>query len=70
MFKNYLKIAWRRLQKDTITSFINIFGLAVAIVVSMLIGLYIRHELNYDKGFQTEDQICRVYRCYNDPSVG
>ena len=66
MFKNYLKIAWRHLLRDTTTSGINILGLALAIAVTMLIGLYIRHEINYDNWFETDDEIYRVYRHWNN----
>ena len=62
MFKNYIKIAWRHLQKDATTSFINIFGLALAIAITLLLSLYIRHESNYDNWYDTDDNIYRVYR--------
>ena len=38
MFKNYFKIAWRKLVKNRISSLINISGLAVGMAVAMLIG--------------------------------
>lgn len=39
---------------------LNIFGLAVGIAVSLLIGLYIYDELNYDSSFAQSNQIYRV----------
>ena len=65
MFKNYLKIAWRHLLRDKTTSIINIFGLAVALAVAILIGLYIHHEWNYDNWYETEDELYRVYRSWD-----
>ena len=62
MFKNYLKIAWRHILRDKTTSTINIFGLALAFAVTLLIGLYIHHESNYDNWYETEDKIYRTYR--------
>jgi len=70
MIKNYFKIAWRHLLKDRITSTINILGLALSLAATILIGLYIHHELSYEKGFDTEDQLCRVYRHYENPDKG
>ena len=52
MIKNYLKIAWRNLIKNKVSSFINIGGLAVGMAVAMLIGLWIWmncHSINTTK---------------------
>jgi putative ABC transport system permease protein len=51
MIKNYLKIAWRNLSRNKISSFINISGLAVGMMVAMLIGLWIFSELTFDTAF-------------------
>ncbi|MBD0288648.1 MAG: ABC transporter permease, partial [Flavisolibacter sp.] len=48
MLKNYFKIAWRNLMKNKVSSFINIFGLAIGLTCCMLISLYMYHELSYD----------------------
>ena len=44
MLKNYLTVAWRNLQRNRGTSFINIFGLSVGMAVTLLIGLWIWDE--------------------------
>jgi putative ABC transport system permease protein len=49
MITNYLKVAWRNLQKNKLYSFINIAGLATGMAVSLLIGLWIHDELSFDK---------------------
>jgi len=49
MIRNYLKIAWRNLQKNKIFSFINILGLAIGLTCCILISLYIFHETSYDR---------------------
>ena len=49
MFGNYLKVAMRNLWKNKGYSFINIFGLTVGMAVAMLIGLWVQHELSFDK---------------------
>lgn len=60
MLKNYLKIAFRNLLKYKIYSIINIFGLSVGLACCILIMLFIRDELNYDKFHKNADQIYRV----------
>jgi putative ABC transport system permease protein len=60
MIKNYLKIAWRNLIKSKVYSFINVFGLAVGMAVSLLIGLWIWDEVSYDKNFANYDHIARL----------
>ncbi len=60
MIKNYLKIAWRNLGHNKVSSFINIGGLAVGMAVAMLIGLWIYDELNFDKYHTNYDRIARV----------
>jgi putative ABC transport system permease protein len=60
MLKNYLKIALRNLFKYKVYSIINIFGLSVGLACCILIMLFIRDELNYDKFHKNADQIYRV----------
>ncbi|QHT67980.1 FtsX-like permease family protein [Rhodocytophaga rosea] len=62
MFQNYLKIALRNILKYTGFSFINIFGLALGLTCCLLISLYIRDELSYDKYHTNADRIYRVTR--------
>ncbi|UFH54225.1 ABC transporter permease [Spirosoma sp. KNUC1025] len=49
MLTNYLKIAVRNLLRSKSFSAINIFGLSVGMTCCMLLLLYIRSELSYDK---------------------
>ncbi len=49
MFKNYLKIALRNLRKNKGYSFINIIGLAVGIACCIIIILFVKNELSYDR---------------------
>jgi len=60
MLKNYLKIAFRNLLKYKVYSIINIFGLSVGLACCILIMLFIRDELNYDKFHKNADQIYRM----------
>lgn len=62
MISNYFKIAWRNLVKNKIYSFINIFGLALGMTVTMLIGLWVWDELNFNKSFENYDSIGQLYQ--------
>ena len=61
MLKNYFIIAIRNLKKHKGYSLINILGLAVGISCCLLILLYVRNELSYDKFYKNADSIYRVY---------
>ncbi|NBA85810.1 FtsX-like permease family protein [Emticicia sp. CRIBPO] len=60
MIKNYIKIAFRSLFKNKVYSFINIFGLALGMTVSMLILMFVVHEFSFDKFHQNHKQIYRI----------
>src|ERR1700755_2071519 len=60
MIKNYLKIAWRNLIKNKVSSLINIGGLAVGMAVVMLIGLWIYDEVSFDRSHKNYDRIAQV----------
>ncbi|MGD9347360.1 MAG: ABC transporter permease [Candidatus Aminicenantes bacterium] len=60
MIKNYLKVAIRNLLRYKGYSFINILGLAVGIAASVLIFLYVTHEMNYDKFHEKADRTFRI----------
>ncbi len=62
MFKNYFKIAWRNLLKNKIYSFINIFGLAIGMAVTIMISLWVIDELSYNKYFSNHDSIAQIYQ--------
>jgi len=62
MIKNYLKIAFRNLLKNKVLSFINIFGLATGIACSLLIILFIKDELSFDKFNKNPGRIYRVVK--------
>jgi putative ABC transport system permease protein len=60
MFKNYFKTALRNLRQHKLYAAINIFGLTIGLAACLLIGLYINHELSYDKFNVNADRIVRV----------
>ena len=62
MIKNYLKIAFRNLQRYRMYAFVNMAGLAVGMTCCMLILLYVRDELSYDRYHENAEQIHRLVR--------
>lgn len=60
MLKTYFKIAWRNISKNKLYSSINILGLTIGITAAVLIGIYIMHELSYDKFNVNADRIALV----------
>lgn len=66
MIKNYFKVAWRNLVKQKTYSVIKIGGFALSIAVCLLIALYIKDELSYDKSWPAANRIYRIVEEYND----
>lgn len=60
MFRNYLTVAVRHLNRRKGYSFINMMSLALGIACALLILLYIRDELSYDRYHGKADRIYRV----------
>lgn len=66
MLKNYFKIAWRNLKKNRLYALVNITGLTVGIVSCLLIGVYIKDELSYDRFNENAGRIVRVTMDYSE----
>jgi putative ABC transport system permease protein len=60
MIRNYVKIAIRNLLRQKGFSFINIFGLALGISCTALIGMWVNDELSYDRFHRDFDRIYRI----------
>lgn len=67
MIRNYFKVAFRSLFRNKLTSFINIAGLALAMACSLLILLFIKDELSFDRYHSKADRIYRVTRDFKSP---
>ncbi len=60
MFLNIIKVAFRNLVRQSGYTFINIFGLAIGLLCSILIFLYVINELTYDRFHEKADRIYRI----------
>ncbi len=60
MIKNYLKTAFRNMKRYKGFTFINTLGLALGLVCCILILLYVRFEMSYDRYHPDYDRIYRI----------
>jgi putative ABC transport system permease protein len=62
VLKNYLIIAWRNIKKSKAYSALNIIGLAVGMAVFILIMLFVRTEISYDRYHANARNIYRIIK--------
>ena len=67
MLRNYIKVAFRNMQRHKGFSFINIVGLAVGMACAMLIFMWVQDELSYDRFYEDAQYIYRVVREVHEP---
>jgi putative ABC transport system permease protein len=60
MFKNYLTMTVRIFRKHKVYSFINIAGLSLGMAVCILILLWVRFELSFDRFHENAEELYRV----------
>ncbi|MGK9117365.1 ABC transporter permease [Olivibacter jilunii] len=65
MIRNYLKIAWRNMLKHRAHTFINILGMAIAFICSMLLLAAVYHEFSFDKFHRYKDRVFKLYEFHN-----
>lgn len=67
MLINYLKIFFCLFSRQRGYSAINVLGLAVGMASCLIIALFVRNELNFDRFFTDADQLYRVSLVVVDP---
>lgn len=60
MLRNYLKTAFRVLSGNKVYSFINIAGLSLGLACTMLIMLYVKDEVSFDRFHNNIQNIYRI----------
>lgn len=60
MFKNYILMALRTINKNRISSIIAVFGLALGLASSLLLFIYINYEFSYDNFIPKDKNIKRL----------
>ncbi len=68
MLKNYLKITVRNIRKNKGYSFINIFGLAIGMACCILILIWVKDELSFDRFHANANSIYRITEHQYDSS--
>ena len=69
MYRNYFKIAFRQLTKQKVYSLIKIGGFAMGIAASLLLLVFLRHEMSYDQHYEEADRIYRVTIHYQEDDI-
>ncbi len=70
MWKNYLTVGLRALAKNKTYTFINVFGLALGLASCLLILLFVRYELSYDKALPGADRAYQFQAWYKGNAEG
>lgn len=70
MLKNYLLVALRTLKRQRAFALINVTGLAVGLACCLLILLYVRDELSYDRHHTRAEHVARLTRTSSALSAG
>lgn len=60
MFSHYFNIGLRTLLREKSYSLINIAGLSIGIACCMILGLYLTHELTYDRHHPNNERVFRI----------
>ena len=62
MLRNYFKVALRNLSKNTNSTVINVIGLSTGLICFILILLFVKDELSYDRFHKDPEQVYRVVK--------
>lgn len=70
MFMNYIKIALRTIKKQKVYTFINLAGLSLGLTCFILISLWARHEMSYDRFHVKKDRLFRLLNKIDNGNFG
>jgi len=66
MIANNFQFILRRMARNKLTTSLHLVGLSLGITVCLLIGLFIRHELSFDRYHTKADRIYRINQVWID----
>jgi putative ABC transport system permease protein len=58
--RGHIKVVLRKLRREKLYAFINLAGLSLAVACSLILALYLRSELTYDRHFEGHENIYRI----------
>jgi putative ABC transport system permease protein len=70
MWRNYVTTGVRALLKNRTYAVINVFGLALGLAACMLILLFVRDQLSYDRFVPDADRVYQLQESFLDPDTG
>ena len=70
MWRNYLTVGIRALAKNRTYAFINIFGLAVGMAACLMILLFVRYEVSYDRWIPGAERVYQLQSWYKSNETG
>src|SRR5262245_36113939 len=70
MWRNYVTVGIRALAKSRTYAIINILGLAIGMAACLMILLYVRYEVSYDRWIPDSDRIFQVQSWYKSNETG
>jgi putative ABC transport system permease protein len=70
MWRNYLTVGFRALAKNKTYAFINILGLAIGMAACLMILLFVRYEMSYDKWIPGAENIHQFQTWFKNDETG
>jgi putative ABC transport system permease protein len=70
MWRNYLTVGLRALAKNKTYAFINIVGLAIGMAACLMILLFVRYEMSYDKWIPGAQDIYQFQTWFKNDETG
>ena len=70
MWRNYLTVGVRSLMKNRAYALINILGLAIGMAACLMILLFVRYELSFDKWLPNAENTYQLQTFYHDKQTG
>ncbi|HEY0312798.1 MAG TPA: ABC transporter permease, partial [Allosphingosinicella sp.] len=70
MWRNYFTVGIRALAKNRTYAFINIFGLGIGMAACLMILLFVRYEMSFDRWIPGSENVFQVQSWYHDRQTG
>jgi putative ABC transport system permease protein len=70
MWRNYLTVGIRALAKNKTYAFINIAGLAIGMAACLMILLFVRYEMSYDRWLPESDNVYQFQTWFKSDETG
>jgi putative ABC transport system permease protein len=70
MWRNYFTVGIRSLMKNRTYAFINILGLAIGMAACLMILLFVRYELSYDRWLPDAENTYQFQTSFKNPDTG